>query len=163
MILLYINKNFPKATIYTSLFLIISSITYTFIITIIYKTPPALIPTHLFVENNGTEDYINKILVQPYSHIGPYFVGFLFALFIINESFSKVVDILLYIGVLIIAILVIYTPYLFIISGIDKSWNILFSVYSTFSNILWSVVLLVLIYLLDKKSNCKYIYLVFYN
>uniref|UniRef100_A0AAF5D2X3 NRF domain-containing protein n=1 Tax=Strongyloides stercoralis TaxID=6248 RepID=A0AAF5D2X3_STRER len=159
MFLLYMYKTFPKATIYTSLLLIISSILYTFIITIIFKTPPTLIPTHQFVGNNATEDYINKILVQPYSHIGPYFIGFLFALFIINESFSKIIDVLLYLGILVVSILVIFTPYLFIISGFDTSWNILFSLYSTFSNILWSIVLLVLIYLFDKKSNLISVFL----
>uniref|UniRef100_A0A0N5CEI0 NRF domain-containing protein n=1 Tax=Strongyloides papillosus TaxID=174720 RepID=A0A0N5CEI0_STREA len=159
MILLYINKNFPKASIYSASFLIIASIVYTFTTTVIYKTPPALIPTHPFVGKIATEDYINKIVVQPYSHIGPYFVGFLFALFIVNESFPKIVDILLYIGVLIITVLVIYTPYLFIVFGIDTHWNILFAIYSTFSNLLWSSVLLILIYLLDKKTNLISVFL----
>uniref|UniRef100_A0A0N4ZVG1 NRF domain-containing protein n=1 Tax=Parastrongyloides trichosuri TaxID=131310 RepID=A0A0N4ZVG1_PARTI len=152
MILLYLNKNFPKVTLYTALTLVVGSITYTFFVTIKDKTPPALIPTHPFLGSIATEDYINKLLVQPYSHVASYFIGFLFALFVVNESFPKTIYVLSYIGVLIVGIFVIYTPYPFIVSNAN-SWNIIYSLYATFASPLWSIMLLVLIYLLDNQTN----------
>uniref|UniRef100_A0AC35TMK9 NRF domain-containing protein n=1 Tax=Rhabditophanes sp. KR3021 TaxID=114890 RepID=A0AC35TMK9_9BILA len=153
MVLLYLTKNHRKIAIGSTIALISISIIYTLITTIAKQTPPTLIPTHLFVTEFAAINYINNVLIKPYSHAASYFIGFLFSFYIqSNHNVSQSVYLGVYAILGLIAVFVIWAPFPFISTSIT-SWNVFYPIYATVSPPLWALFCLVLIYTIDRKTS----------